>query len=417
MRFMRFSLALLALLISLLIATPLQAQLRNEGRGVQEGKRRGRLPKSVEVSGPLPVAANYQVAQTTGAITRGASAVTGFNCGVGVPGDDCTAPFVLPFTYALYDQTFSSVNVSTNGNLQFVSNNPDYGQGDVCFPLEQFNYAILPHWGDLTIGGANEGVFTSVSGSAPNRILNIEWRVSLLGNAPATLNFEVRLYEGLARFDVIYGTATGGGRDVSVGVQRGTGSTYTEFSCHQSTLRNGMMLIFTGTADPSLFIAGRVTDSDGNPIAGATVNLTGTSGGMVTTDGTGDYIFPGLTSGGTYSVSATQSGFSFFPSVRNFGPGFRAFTGNFVVNFISTSPPNPGDILISEFRFRGEDVFTAVNEFVEILNNTNHGITVNVTDGSSGWLVTTADPSINVISPNGTTIPARGHYLAGNGIG
>lgn len=417
MRFMRLSLTLLGLLVGLVLATPLQAQLRNEGLGVQEGKYRGRLPKSVEVSGPIPAAANYQVAQTTGAITRGANAVTGFDCGVGVPGDDCTAPFVLPFTYTLYDQTFSSVNVSTNGNLQFVSNNPDYGQGDVCFPLEQFNYAILPHWGDLTIGGANEGVFTSVSGSAPNRILNIEWRVSLLGNAPATLNFEVRLYEGLARFDVIYGTAPGGGRDVSVGVQRGTGSTYTEFSCHQSTLRNGMMLIFTGTADTSLFIAGRVTDSDGNPVAGADVNLTGSSSGMVTTDGTGNYIFSGLTSGATYSVAATQAGFNFFPPLRNFGPGFRALTGNFVVNFIRTSPPNPGDVLISEFRFRGEDVFTAVNEFVEILNNTNQGITVNVTDGSSGWLVRTADPSINFIIPNGTTIPARGHYLAGNGSG
>jgi hypothetical protein len=103
--------------------------------------------------------------------------------------------------------------------------------------------------------------------------------------------------------------------------------------------------------------------------------------------------------------------------MRNFGPGFRAFTGNFIVNFIRTAPPNPGDILISEFRFRGEDVFTAVNEFVEILNNTNQGITVNVTDGSSGWLVTTIDPSINFIIPNGTTIPARGHYLAGNGSG
>jgi carboxypeptidase family protein len=416
MRFMRFSLALLALLISLLFATPLQAQFRNEGRGGQDTKRIGRLPKSIGISGATPDASNYQVTQTTGAITPGTSQVTFTNCGVGVPNDDCMATIALPFTVKLYDQEFSQVNVSTNGNLQFVSNNSDYGQGDVCFPLPQFNYAILAHWGDLTVAGANEGVFTSVSGSAPNQIFNIEWRASFLGNSPASLNFEVRLYENLARFDVIFGTAPGGGRDATVGVQRGGGSPYTEFSCHQNTLRNGLMLTFNGSADTSLFIAGRVTDSDGNPIAGATVNLTGTSSGMVTTDGTGDYIFPGLTSGGTYSVTATQSGFSFFPSVRNFGPGFRAFTGNFIVNFIRTSQPNPGDILISEFRFRGEDVFTAVNEFVEIQNNTNQAITVNVSD-SAGWQVTTIDPTINFIIPNGTTIPARGHYLAGNGSG
>ena len=116
-------------------------------------------------------------------------------------------------------------------------------------------------------------------------------------------------------------------------------------------------------------------------------------------------------------MATTQAGFSFFPQIRNFGPGFRAFTGNFIVNFIRTTPPNPGDILISEFRFRGDQVFAAVNEFVEIVNNTNHGITVNVTDGSPGWLVRTSDPSINFIILNGTTIPARGHYLAGNGSG
>ena len=418
MRFKNFSIALLMALSTCVFATSLQAQTRNDGRAAQEFKRNGRL-KPVDVSGAIPIASNYQVTQTTGAITPGTTPVTGFNCGITPPGDDCTAPVVLPFDVTLYDQTFfagTAMNVSTNGNLQFLSNSTDYGQNDVCFPLTQFNYAILPHWGDLTIGGTNEGIFTSISGTAPNRIFNIEWRASHLGNAPGSLNFEVRLYEGLTRFDIVFGTAPGAGRRATVGVQRANGASYTEFSCHQNALRNGMMLIFTGTSESSLFIAGRVTDSDGNPIAGATVNLTGNSTASVITDGTGDYSFPGLSSGGTYSVAATQAGFNFFPQVRNFGPGIRNFTGNFIVNFIRTIPPNPGDILISEFRFRGEDPFSAVNEFVEIVNNTNQAITVNVTDGSAGWLVR-ATPGINFIIPNGTRIPARGHYLAGNGSG
>lgn len=416
MRFKSLFLALLATIIGLVFATPFQAQMRNDRRA--DVKRVAQAQKAIRGAGVVPLTSNYQVTQTTGAITPGTTAVTGFNCGSTPPGDDCTAPVTLPFDVMLYDQTFpaaTAMNVSSNGNLQFVSNSPDYGQGDVCFPITHFNYAILPHWGDLTIGGANEGIFTSISGSAPNRIFNIEWRASLLGNTPGSLNFEVRLYEGVARFDIIFGTATSG-RDVTVGVQRSTGSTYTEFSCHQSSLRNGMMLIFNGNAETSLYIAGRVTDSDGNPVAGATVNLTGNSTGSVVTDGTGDYVFAGLSSGGTYSVAATQAGFGFFPQIRNFGSGNRAFTGNFIVNFIRTTPPNPGDIVISEFRFRGEDPFSTVSEFVEIANNTNQGITVNVT-GSPGWLVRTADPAINFTIPNGTTIPARGHYLAGNGSG
>jgi hypothetical protein len=414
--FMRISSALLtALVCCLLSAAPQQAQVKQQARSESSLKREARQPKPIQIDGGI-TATNYQVTQTTGVITPGSTQVTGFSCGQSLPGDDCTATVALPFSFALYDQNFTSVNVSTNGNLQFVSNNPDYGQAEVCLPLSQFNYAILAHWGDLRVGGANEGIFTSVTGSVGSRIFNIEWRGSLIGNAEGSLNFEVRLYEDQARFDVIFGTAPGGGKEVTVGVQRGTGASYTEFSCHQDALRNGLALIFTGPGDAALFIAGKVIDSDGNAIAGATVNLTGNATGSVVTDGTGEYIFGGLASGGTYSVAASQSGFSFFPAVKNFGSGGRPFTGNFIVNFIRTIPPNPGDILISEFRFRGQ-MFTANDEFIEIVNNTNQAITVNVTDGSSGWLVRAADPSINFIIPNGTTIPARGHFLGGNASG
>ncbi len=159
MCFKRFSLALLALLIGLIFVTPLQAQIRNAGRARNDLGRPAKPPK-LGVLGNIVDTTNYQVSQTTGAITPGTTAVTGFNCGISPQGDDCMATVTLPFSFKLYDQEFSQVNVSTNGNLQFVSNNAVYGQGDVCFPLTQFNYAILPHWGDLTVGGLNEGIFT-----------------------------------------------------------------------------------------------------------------------------------------------------------------------------------------------------------------------------------------------------------------
>ena len=227
------------------------------------------------------------------------------------------------------------------------------------------------------------------------------------------------------RFDIVYGTVPGAGREATVGVQQGTGATFTEFECFGSNaLRNGLALVFTGTGIRT-FIGGRVTNPDGAPIAGATVTLSGNASAATITDGTGDYLFSGLTAGGNYTVTATQAGFDFVPTSRTFGGGGRAFNGNFIVNFIRTAPPNPGDILISEFRFRGL-MFGAIDEFVELVNNTNQGITVNVTDGSSGWLVRAsrkvpgADATIPLASfivPNGTTIPAGGHYLAGNGNG
>ena len=56
--------------------------------------------------------------------------------------------------------------------------------------------------------GGNCGVFTSVSGSAPNRIFNIEWRTVLFADNNATQNHEVRLYENdpNLKFEVIIGT-------------------------------------------------------------------------------------------------------------------------------------------------------------------------------------------------------------------
>jgi len=83
---------------------------------------------------------------------------------------------------------------------------------------------------------------------------------------------------------------------------------------------------------------------------------------------------------------------------------------------VTSVPPSAGQMLISEFRFHGSA--GANDEFVELYNNTNTPIVVGSSDGSAGWgLVdtnTTGTTAVRFIVPNGTTIPARGHYLATN---
>ena len=74
--------------------------------------------------------------------------------------------------------------------------------------------------------------------------------------------------------------------------------------------------------------------------------------------------------------------------------------------------PFAGDLLISEFRLRGpagDD-----DEFIELYNNTDAPIAVATTDGSSGWALAASDGVIRFIIPNGTIIPARGHFLGVN---
>ena len=89
------------------------------------------------------------------------------------------------------------------------------------------------------------------------------------------------------------------------------------------------------------------------------------------------------------------------------------------------SPPPPsvasaGRLLISELRLQGPA--GASDEFVEIYNNSDAPLNVATADGSSGYaLVASSSTAINdgvrvieFIIPNGTIIPARGHYLAVN---
>jgi CSLREA domain-containing protein len=90
-----------------------------------------------------------------------------------------------------------------------------------------------------------------------------------------------------------------------------------------------------------------------------------------------------------------------------------------------TDPVAEGQLLISEFRFRGPtyDVGGGVDgsrdEFIELYNNTDVPLTVSTTDGSDGWSVAalssdgmSAVPLVTI--PAGTVIPARAHYLVAN---
>jgi hypothetical protein len=59
----------------------------------------------------------------------------------------------------------------------------------------------------------------------------------------------------------------------------------------------------------------------------------------------------------------------------------------------------------------------ANDEFVELYNTTNSPLFVTTTDGSAGWTVAASGGTALFVIPNGTVIPARGHYLGANSGG
>jgi hypothetical protein len=80
-----------------------------------------------------------------------------------------------------------------------------------------------------------------------------------------------------------------------------------------------------------------------------------------------------------------------------------------------TAAGTAGTLLISELRTRGSA--GAGDDFVELYNNTNSPLTVAASDASAGYGVYKMGTDCNAIPvligtvPNGTVIPARGHYL------
>ena len=72
-------------------------------------------------------------------------------------------------------------------------------------------------------------------------------------------------------------------------------------------------------------------------------------------------------------------------------------------------------LMISEFRFRGPN--GSSDEFVEIYNNGDAPLTVSSGGGSPGFGVVASDGLLRCTIPNGTIIPARGHFLCVNGAG
>jgi hypothetical protein len=128
----------------------------------------------------------------------------------------------------LYDQSFTSINLSSNGNAQFTTTDTTFT--NQCLPWLTHNYTIYPYWDDLYLVNSGFGIFTSISGTAPNRIFNIEWRSQYFPGS-GSANFELRLYEGQLRFDVIYGTVSNSNTSATAGVQRDN-TFFTQYFCN-----------------------------------------------------------------------------------------------------------------------------------------------------------------------------------------
>jgi PKD repeat protein len=173
--------------------------------------------------------------------SSGAAIVPGVT-DIGNHGDDVTTSVSLPFPVAFYGQVYNALFVDSNGRISFPAASSIYQ--NVCLPSGNVG-TIMPLWDDLRTDASGSGIFVSTNGIAPNRIFNIEWRATYYSSA-LSASFEVRFYEGQARFDLVYGVLNDTGTSATVGIEN-TSSSFIQFECSSGGLSNGLQLAFQQT--------------------------------------------------------------------------------------------------------------------------------------------------------------------------
>ncbi|MEP6819441.1 MAG: DNA/RNA non-specific endonuclease [bacterium] len=97
-------------------------------------------------------------------------------------------------------------------------------------------------------------------------------------------------------------------------------------------------------------VTGRITDPDGDPIAGAVVSLGGTQNRKTITDADGNYRFGGVQTLGFYTVTPSRANYSFSPAERSFSQQGNsteaAFSGSPVSN--PTNPLNTPEFFVRQ---------------------------------------------------------------------
>ena len=124
--------------------------------------------------------------------------------------DDGSAQLALPFNFAFGEETFSSgstIYVGTNG---YITLNANYTS---TTPSTSGNYSVISPLGhDLRLNTNSEKMKYEVTGTAPNRVLTIEWcgiETYYSSNNPYNIyNFQVKLYEGSSNIQFCYGAFT-----------------------------------------------------------------------------------------------------------------------------------------------------------------------------------------------------------------
>ena len=193
---------------------------------------------------------------------------------LGLYGDDASVQVDLPFPFILYGERYSQVFVSTNGTVNFLELNSNFGNWTIPDPYPP-NAAVYAFWDDLFVDAADASVRTEYLDTPPNRQFVIEWRnVRPLYATDKTMDVEIVLFEKgeiLTRYRNIDDNPDERGASATLGIENAAGSTAFQYSFNEAVIRTPEFAI-SYSLPPSAFVEGYLTDYNDNlPLNGATV--------------------------------------------------------------------------------------------------------------------------------------------------
>jgi subtilisin family serine protease len=226
-------------------------------------------------------------------------------------GDDSATSVPLPFAFPLYGQQYSSVEITTNGYIQFAAPLGGSVFSNTSIPdASAPNAAVYPLWDDLIVDESSS-VLTSVVGSAPDRQFVVEWRdVAFLLNSSLRVRFEVVLHEDgriLMQYASVDPDPMQQGNAATVGLENENGSDGFQYSFNTASLSSGLAVLYD--FPPSGFVSGVVTEAGSGALAAATVEALNGDLVVRTTRTASD---------GTYSFQVPVGDFTVRASKRNY---------------------------------------------------------------------------------------------------
>lgn len=161
----------------------------------------------------------------------------------------------LPFPFTFYGTPYEEVIASSNGNLQFGNNNPNYINNCLAeTPAADMGDMIAPYWDDLDLRAFGY-LETAVVGEEPNRIFVVEWDSVPRFETGEPVTFEVQLFEGSHNIVFLYQQVQqsegGNGRQATIGIQSEAQGLALQFGCNLPVVSDASQLQFSHPDNPN----------------------------------------------------------------------------------------------------------------------------------------------------------------------